>query len=302
LVFLNVLLDQLGLPVPAIPTLIAAGALVADGKLPGLAVLAVTIVGSTCADTVWYLAGRRYGNGVMKTLCRLSLSPDSCVRQAEVRFERWGASLLLFSKFIPLAALITPPLAGALRISWPTFLLFSTFAAITWGAAGIGTGLLFHAQVEYVLDGLEDMGRWSLIVVGGLLAAYILFRYVQRVRFFRTLRMARITVDELHRLIESGAQPTVIDVRSASARALDARRIPGALLVDITAPLDTLPQPPGDHDVVVYCTCPNEASSARVAMQLIQRGIIRVRPLAGGLSAWREHGYPVELLDRPTSS
>jgi len=113
LIFLNVLLDQLGLPVPALPTLIVAGALVADGKLFGPAVLSVTVVASTLADTVWYIAGWRYGNRVMKTLCRISLSPDSCVRQTEARFGRWGASLLLFAKFIPLVAMIAPPLAGA---------------------------------------------------------------------------------------------------------------------------------------------------------------------------------------------
>ncbi|HWN30375.1 MAG TPA: DedA family protein, partial [Burkholderiales bacterium] len=144
LIFLNVLLDQLGVPLPALPTLIVAGALVADGRLSGFAVLGVTVVASALADTVWYLAGWRYGNKVMSTLCRISLSPDSCVRQAEVRFERWGASLLIFAKFVPLVATIAPPLAGAMRVGWPTFLLFSTLAATLWGMAGIGAGLLLH--------------------------------------------------------------------------------------------------------------------------------------------------------------
>lgn len=296
LVFLNVLLDQLGVPVPALPTLIVAGALVADGRLSGFAAFGATIVASVSADTVWYLAGWRYGNKVMKTLCRISLSPDSCVRQTEVRFERWGASLLIFAKFIPLVAMIAAPLAGAMRVGWLTFLLFSTLAAILWSTAAIGAGWLFHAQIEYILAGLQDMGRWSLILIGSILAAYVIVKDFQRRRFFKTLRMARITVDELEALIQGGDKPTIIDVRSPSARALDGRRIPGALLVDVAEPGDAFPELPTDRDIVVYCTCPNEASAARVAKSLMSRGFSRVRPLLGGFDAWVDAGLAVEHL------
>jgi membrane protein DedA with SNARE-associated domain/rhodanese-related sulfurtransferase len=298
LIFLNVLLDQLGVPVPALPTLIVAGALVADGKLSGFAVMGVTVVASAFADTVWYLAGWRYGNKVMRTLCRISLSPDSCVRQTEVRFERWGASLLIFAKFVPLVAMIAPPLAGAMRVGWPTFLLFSTLAAILWSTAGIGAGLLFHAQIEYILAGLEDMGRWSPILIGLILVAYVLVKDLQRRRFFRMLRMARITVGELQALIQAGAKPTIIDVRSPTARARDGRRIPGALLVDMVELEKEFPELPTDRDIVVYCTCPNEASAARVAKSLIIRGFTRVRPLLGGFDAWVEAGFTVDRLPR----
>ena len=299
LIFLNVLLNQLGLPVPALPTLAVAGALVADGRLSGFAVLSVTVVASALADTVWYLAGWRYGNKVMRILCRISLSPDSCVRQTEVRFERWGASLLIFAKFVPLVAMITPPLAGAMRVGWPTFLLFSTLAAVLWGTGGIGAGLLFHAQIEYVLAGLEDMGRWSPILIGVILAAYVLVKDLQRRRFFKMLRMARITVGELQALIQAGGKPTIIDVRSPGARAHDGRRIPGALLVDMAEPakeFPEFPELPTDRDVIVYCTCPNEASAARVAKSLMTRGFTRVRPLLGGLDAWVEAGLSVDNL------
>jgi membrane protein DedA with SNARE-associated domain/rhodanese-related sulfurtransferase len=296
LIFLNVLLDQLGVPVPALPTLILAGALIADGRLPGFAVLGVTVVASVLADTVWYLAGWRYGNKVMKTLCRISLSPDSCVRQTEVRFERWGASLLIFAKFIPLVAMIAPPLAGAVRVGWPTFLLFSVLAAILWGTAGIGAGLVFHNQIDYILAGVEDMGRWGLILIGLVLAAYVLVKDLQRRRFFKTLRMARITVDELQALIQAGAKPTIMDVRSPGARARDGRLIPGALVVDMAQLEKALPELPTDGDTVVYCTCPNEASAARVAKLLMARGFTRVRPLLGGFDAWVEAGFSVDHL------
>jgi membrane protein DedA with SNARE-associated domain/rhodanese-related sulfurtransferase len=295
-IFLNVLLDQLGLPLPALPALMVAGAFVADGRLSGLAVLGATVVACAIADSVWYLAGWRYGYRVMRTLCRISLSPDSCVRQTESQFERWGASLLVFAKFVPLVAMIAPPLAGAMRIGWPTFLALSMLGAIVWGSAGIGAGLLFHSQIQYIFAGVEDMGRLSLILIGLLLAAYILFKDFQRRRFFKTLRMARITVDELQTLIQTGAKPTIIDARSPGARTRDGRRIPGAVLVD-TAELEKgVPELPTDRDIVVYCTCPNEASAARIAKSLMTKGFTRVRPLLGGFDAWVEAGFSVDDL------
>jgi rhodanese-related sulfurtransferase len=192
--------------------------------------------------------------------------------------------------------MIAPPLAGAMRVGWPTFLLFSTLAAILWSTAAIGAGWLFHAQIEYILAGLQDMGRWSLILIGSILAAYVIVKDFQRRRFFKTLRMARITVDELEALIQGGDKPTIIDVRSPSARALDGRRIPGALLVNVAEPDDAFPELPTDRDTVVYCTCPNEASAARVAKSLMSRGFTRVRPLLGGFDAWVNAGLAVEHL------
>jgi membrane protein DedA with SNARE-associated domain/rhodanese-related sulfurtransferase len=295
-IFLNVLLEQLGLPLPALPTLIVAGALIADGRLSGFGVLGAGVVASAIANTVWYLAGWRYGNKVMRALCRISLSPDSCVRQTEGQYERWGVSLLVFAKFVPLVAMIAPPLAGAMRVGWPTFLLLSTLGAILWVAAGIGAGLLFHAQIEYVFAALEDMVLLSLILIGLLLAGYILIKDVQRRRFFKMLRMARITVEELHALIEAGARPTIIDVRSPGARARDGRRIPGAVLVDIPELGNRVPELPTDRDIVLYCTCPNEASAAGIAKSLMARGFTRVRPLLGGFDAWVEAGLSVDHL------
>ena len=155
LVFANVFLEQVGLPVPAIPTLVIAGALGADGTLsvPGvfLAAFAACMIG----DSAWYAAGRRYGNRVMKTLCRISLSPDSCVNQTEERFERWGVGVLVMGKFIPGLSTIAPPLAGATRVPWSTFLLFNGLGAALWVGAGLATGVLLKAQIERLLTQLN---------------------------------------------------------------------------------------------------------------------------------------------------
>ena len=293
LVFANVLIEQIGLPLPAVPTMIVAGALAAEGKLSAAAILGVAAVASAIADIVWYWLGRRFGNKVMKFLCRISLSPDTCVNQSEIRFERWGGSLLLVAKFVPGLSTVAPPLAGAMKLGWASFLFFNTLGTMLWAGAAIGAGLLFHRQIAELFAALERMGTIAGFLVGGVFAAYVAFKYWQRRRLYRRLRMARITVDQLYQLMEAGHEPVVVDVRSPTARALDPRSIPGALPVDIDQVDAWIGHLPKDGEIILYCTCPNDASAARVAKILIDLGYQRVRPLLGGLDAWAEAGYAV---------
>jgi membrane protein DedA with SNARE-associated domain/rhodanese-related sulfurtransferase len=293
LVFANVLLEQVGLPVPAVPTLIVAGALSAEGTLSGTAVFAAAFVASMIGDAAWYAGGRVYGKRVMKFLCRISISPDSCVNQTEEQFERWGAGLLVFSKFVPGLSTITPPLAGAARLGWVRFGFFNSIGIALWAGAAIGAGLLLHTQIERLLARLEDMGAVALLLVALLLAAYVAFKWWERRKFYKMLRMARISVDELYGLMDKEARPVIVDVRSPVARSLDPRAIPGALAADAREIDGLLDQLPDDRDIVLYCTCPNEAGAAQVAKLLVDRGYRRVRPLHGGLDAWIAAGYAV---------
>src|SRR5260370_3055269 len=169
LVFANVLLEQLGLPIPAVPALVVAGALAAEGEFWPLAVFGVAFVACMMGDGVWSLAGRRYGRRVMKLLCRVSLSPDSCVRQTEFRFERWGKLTLVFSKFIPGLSTIAPPLAGAMRLGWPSFLLLNGLGVTIWAGGAIGAGMLFHAQINEFIVRLEGLGTLAAEAGGVLL-------------------------------------------------------------------------------------------------------------------------------------
>ncbi len=296
IVFVNVLVEQLGLPIPAIPTLVVAGALGAAGQLSLPLVFVVALVACLIADGTWYVIGRIYGNGVMKTLCRISLTPDSCVSETQARFERWGVNALMVAKFVPGLSLIAPPLAGATRIGVPTFLLFNGIGAMLWVAAGIGGGALFGKQVEYVLAKIQDYGTIAAVVIGILLAAYIAYKWWERHRFYAALRMARISVDDLYRMIEGGEQPVVVDVRSHIGRSMQPQRIPGALLVPLDAVEAHVKDLPRDRDIILYCTCPNESSAANAAKLLMNHGFTRVRPLHGGLDAWIEAGYAVDAL------
>ena len=296
LVFINVLVEQVGLPVPAVPTLIVAGAAAATGQISAAAVFGVAVLACFIGDGLWFAGGRIYGRRVMSLLCRISLSPDSCVRQSEYHFERWGKAALVISKFVPGLSTVTPPLAGAMRMGWPSFVLLNGIGIALWAGLPIAAGMLFYDQIGRVIERLEGYGTAAIVLVGALLVAYVAFKWWERRRFYRALRLARITVEELRSLIEGGKQPVVVDVRSEVSRKADSRFIPGALTIDPAAEIDArLRQLPKDRDIVFYCTCPNEASAAQVAKKLIELGYTRVRPLQGGLDAWLAAGHEVEL-------
>src|SRR3954463_12497896 len=158
IVFFNVLVEQVGLPVPAVPTLIVAGALAANGQLSTPAIFVASVIACYIGDGLWFAGGRIYGHRVMKLLCQISLSPDSCVRQSEYHFERWGKAVLIVSKFIPALSTITPPLAGAMRMGWPSFIVLNGIGIAIWAALPIAAGMLFYKQVDQVIAALEGYG------------------------------------------------------------------------------------------------------------------------------------------------
>ncbi len=302
LVFLNVLVTQLGAPVPAVPTLVVAGALAAHGQVSPVSVLLVTVASCLLSDALWYAAGRRYGGGVMRLLCRISLSPDSCVQRSELQFQRWRGQVLLIAKFVPGLTTVAPPLVGAMGLPLSRFVLFDGLGSLLWGAVAIGLGYAFAEQIDDLLQAIANTGTFALGVLLGLLALYVLARWWQRRRLLRTLRMARITVEELERAMKSSPAPIVLDARAEGSRQLDTRVLPGALLLDDRGIDRTVHDIPLDRELVVYCNCPNEVSAARVAKVLMAQGYRRVRPLLGGLEAWDAAGYGVERLPAPSAA
>jgi len=292
-VVVNVLLDQIGVPVPAVPTLIIAGAIAADGGLSMGQLFAWSVLACLAADCAWYLLGQTYGIRVLKTLCRVSLEPDSCVSQTQVRFERWGINSIVIAKFVPGLAVIAPPLAGAMKIGWLRFIFLTTCSAVLWVGSGLLAGVLFKAQIARFLDHLDRIGNLVGVVAVLLLAAYIAYKWWERRRFYRMLRMARISVTDLYELIEAGGAPVIIDVRSPTARELEPRFIPGAIKVSVPEIAQALKELPRDREIILYCTCPSEASAAQVAKVLMNHGFKHVRPLKGGLDAWIKAGYAV---------
>jgi membrane protein DedA with SNARE-associated domain/rhodanese-related sulfurtransferase len=299
IVFINVLASQIGLPVPVVPTLIVAGAIAADGQLPLAPLFVWSVLACLIADCAWYAIGQIYGIRVLKLLCRISLEPDSCVSQTQTSFERWGVNSLVIAKFIPGLATIAPPLAGALRIGWLRFVGLSTASAVLWVGTALVIGTLFKDQIALLLIHLGDIGSVAAVIVGAALALYIAYKWWERFRFYKSLRMARINVAELYELVQAGAEPVIVDVRSPTARALDPRWIPGALHVPIDDVAKHIVDLPRNRDIILYCACPSEASAARVARILMNHGFRKVRPLYGGLDAWVAAGYAVVGVAQP---
>jgi membrane protein DedA with SNARE-associated domain/rhodanese-related sulfurtransferase len=286
IVFAVVLVEQIGLPIPAFPLLIVAGALSVDGDTSWAAVLAAAMVACLISDSFWFRAGRHYGKRILKLLCKISLSPDYCVSQTEDNFNRWGPKALIVAKFIPGFNTIAPPLSGALGTSTSTFYGFSTLGALVWAGTGIAIGAFFHTSVDQVLDILSTMGTTALIVLGVLLLLFVLFKYIERKRFRQSVEMERITIDDLKSLLEQGKEPVMIDARSVTAQLLEPA-IPGALLFNggetvpnLIAGLDK------KRHIIVYCSCPNDVTAAHVAKQLVGYGYNYAKPLHGGLDAW----------------
>jgi membrane protein DedA with SNARE-associated domain/rhodanese-related sulfurtransferase len=292
----NVLANQLGLPVPVLPTLIVGGALAAQGTVSPTQLFAGALIACLLADSLWFYAGRVYGNGVMKLLCRISLTPDSCVNDTQMRFERWGSNALIVAKFVPGLSLIAPPLAGATRMAWLRFLAYSTLGAAAWVGVALMGGMLFRRQIEALLPRIADFGLAAVSAFAVVLVGYVAYKWWERKRFYSVLRMAQITVNELNRLMATPPPPLIVDVRSPTAVQLEPRCIPGSIripLIDVQQHLRDLPR---DRDIISYCTCPNEASAAQVARILMNNGFKRVRPLHGGLDAWIAAGYTVDSV------
>lgn len=292
LVGFNVLLQQLGLPIPAVPTLMLAGALAASGRIGFASALSIAVLASLVADLVWFWAGRRYGYPVLRLLCRISLSPDTCVRQTEGIFERWGFYSVVVSKFVPGFSTVAPPIAGALGMSVRAFTLASTASALLWAGAAMVVGLIFAQQIEAVVAWISTHVPLAGLLAAVLVAAYALVKVAQRYRTARFVAASMITVAELRERLASEPRPFLIDVGSSLAHKARAH-IPGAVLLDLDA-IAHADDFPGDRDIVVYCACPNEESAKRAAALLMQKGWRRVRPLEGGIDAWANAGYPVE--------
>ena len=295
-VFINVLVEQAGVPLPAVPTLVVSGALAAIDRLPLPQLVGVAILACLLGDLAWYIAGRRFGSRVMRTICRISLSPDSCVKTSELRFQRWRGMLLLVSKFVPGLSTVAPPMAGAMGLTPAAFVLMDGLGSLLWAGLAIGIGYVFSAQIDTLLASLASAGTVAGEVMLALLAAYIALKWWQRRRLLHSLEMARITVTELNNALAEGRGPLVVDIRGMANRIVDTRTIPGAILADMAGLDELVKEVPTDREVVIYCTCPNEISAARAALILSQRGYRRVRPLLGGLDAWADAGYPVQEL------
>lgn len=253
-VFVWVLAEQIGLPIPSVPILLAAGALAGSHQLSFAAALALATAASLISDFVWYGLGRSRGHAVLNLICRISLEPDSCVRRTEDVFVRHGARSLVYAKFVPGLGTVAPPLAGLFRMSPLRFALWDLAGSLAWAGGFLGAGYLFSSELERIARYAVHLGAWLVVLLVGALAGYLGRKYIQRQRFMRDLRIARITPADLKRKLDAGEDIVVVDLRSSIEFEADEAKLPGALRMDPKEIELRHQEIPRDREIVLYCT------------------------------------------------
>lgn len=294
LVFVSAFVEQLGLPVPSYPVLLVAGALSHAGGNSIALIVAVGAAGAVIADLLVYAAGARFGRRALSLVCKLSLTRDNCVRRTEDKFARFGPWALLFVKFVPGFALVLIVLCGVARLAIPVFLLLDGIGAIAYVALPVVLGDIFHDAIDSALATITRWGEYGTALVFGALALYLILRWVDRQLFIRRLRMARISVQELAGLIDAGQNPIIFDVRTTEARQREGI-IPGSIDAHPDEISLVAAHYARDAEIIVYCSCPNEASAAIAALHLKRAGFKNIRPLLGGIEAWTKAGRPIQI-------
>ncbi len=292
-VFVSALATQLGVPVPAAPMLILAGTLIARGAAPFWQMLVAAVLAVLIADSLWFTAGRLYGRQFLNSLVRFSLSIDSTLRTARNWFERFGVPLLALSKFVPGLGLVSAPLLGTTQIAVHVFVLWDLIGATAWASFWMLGGAALQAQIGHLFALVRANGATVVDVLVLACLGFILYRWIRRMQFKQWLETNRITPDQLDAMMRSDTPPVIYDARPQEVRRKEPYRIKGAIALDLDSP-DRVDQMLSEHEVVVYCVCPNEATAKSIARRLHAKDFCNVRPLKGGLDAWEKHGYPVE--------
>ncbi len=296
LLFSWVLVEQFGIPLPATPVLLAAGALSAEGQISFPLALLLGVAGALIADSTWFLVGRRYGHHVLRLLCKMSMEPTICVRRTQDSFGRRRGITLMIAKFVPGLATLAPPVAGENGMSFPQFLFFDGIGATAGVLALLTAGRLFGDALKRDPSLLNWVGRFSgLLLVLGILGFFIA-RLVRRRRFLRELIKARLEPEDLKKQLDAGEPVYIVDLRHPLELLPDPFTLPGALHFSPDSLAARHNEIPRDRDVVLFCTCPSEATAAKTAMTLIKLGIERVRPLRGGYDEWKRLGFPVDAV------
>ncbi len=290
--FTAVAAEQIGVPIPSGPVLVAAGALAGLHRMNLPAALFLAVAGCLFSDSVWYFLGRRRGGRILGFFCRISLEPDTCVSNVQSFYSRYGPKSLLFAKFVPGLGALGPPMAGAVHLAEWKFFSLDAGGALAWTGTYFALGWIFRTQLKELGLRLAGFGAFVAVAVVLALVSYISFKYLQRRRIYRSLRIARITPVDLRKRMDTGEKLTIVDLRNP----VEWRDgwIPGSLRV-VSDQLDSMIPTLEPGEVVLYCSCPNEAGSARAALRLKRRGVRSVRPLDGGFARWQELGFPVEV-------
>jgi membrane protein DedA with SNARE-associated domain len=254
LVFVWVFGEQIGLPIPAFPLLLSAGALAGQGEMSLLLVLVTCVIAALVADTIWYRLGQLRGASVLRFLCKMSLEPDSCVQTTRGSLDKRGPQTMLYSKFVPGLNTVAAPIAGMSRVPYARFLTFDLAGTILWACSSLLVGFLFSNQVDAILSRSRQVGKGIGILAVTAIAGWIVWKYVQRRRFLKSIIVSRITAQELHDKLNAGEAVTIIDLRHPLDVLTDPRTLPGALRIRSGELPERVQEIPRDREIILYCT------------------------------------------------
>src|SRR5271168_3408771 len=309
ILFVWVLIEQLGVPIPSIPLLLTAGTLSAAHKVGAAPCLAVVLCACLVSDSMWYLLGRRFGNRVLKLLCRFSLEASTCVTKTEGYFTRRGPVTLLFAKFVPGLSTVAAPIAGQTGMSYPRFLFWDLAGSLIWGESFILAGRFFGDLAKKSAPFFAWLGHFAIFIFAAMVLGFLAHRVWKQRKFLQQVRELRLEPSELKAMLDAAqaggtTPPFIVDLRHPLDYLPDPRVLPGALRIGPNELKQHSEIIPRDRDVILYCTCPSEETSAKLALQLHKMGVYRVRPLRGGFDGWKQAGYPLMdyVTDAPTSS
>jgi len=294
--FLWVLAEQLGLPLPSAPLLLMAGTLTATHKLHLAPVLGAIVTGSLVSDITWYYLGKRYGNAVVRLLCRFMPQRDTCVQRTEDYFGKHGAAALLVSKFLPALNTMTSAVAGQTGMDLRVFLLCDISGVLLWALTFVVGGRFFGDLLKLHPHALAWVGHFAVALFILLVVAFLITRMVRQRRSLEEIRTDRISPEALYSMLERGDAVQIVDLRHPLDYLPDPRTLPGAVMMSPDRLVEWSGHIPQDHDVVLFCTCPNEETAVRMAFTIRKLGVSRVRPLLGGFDGWKEHGFPLVAI------
>lgn len=302
ILFLWVLVEQLGVPIPSVPLLLTAGTLTATHRLYIVPVMLSILLACAAADSLWYFAGVRYGGRVVRLICRLTLEAGTCVKRTEGYFGRHGGVTLLFAKFVPGLSAVAPPIAGQSGMPYSRFLVYDLAGSLIWASAYVIGGRFFGDIAKRSAPFFHFLAHYAVLIFGLMVLGFVLRRVWRQRAFLKELREARVTTEELREMMDDAnaaklTPPFIVDLRHPLEFLPDPRVIPGALHIppaQLEKHAELLPR---DRDVILYCTCPSEETSASLAKRLQKLGVHRVRPLKGGYEGWRDAGLQLEKYD-----
>ena len=246
--------EQIGLPLPAVPALLLAGALAASGHLNLVLVIGAIVAVTLPVDLVWHELGRRRGARVLSNVCRLTLEPDICVRRTQALFQRFGVRTMLVAKFVPGLTTILPPLTGVFGVRRLTFALHDVAGTVLWAGCWTGVGYFFSGAIEQVVVRVASLGRAAGLVLAALVVGYIGLKYLRRQLFLRRLRIARLSPEEVRHKLDAGEDVAIIDLRTALDVAATPYAIPGSRWVPAELLDDRLIDIPRDRELILYCS------------------------------------------------